>query len=358
MSILGTKEVTIMNLGKVGIILNGGGFTGAYGVGFIKALEAKGIKPTFVQSVSVGVFSGGDLIGTNWDVDALENKWKETEQLGAKKIFGHSLMGFFKNFRGPNLFSNEGVSKYLVEKLDMEAIVASPIEFQIVTYNENKLRHQIFSNHDPNLRQNPNLLKQVMLAAIGLQGFLPPVMINGEWHSDGGTFVLGEAIKAKCDTIFILSNSRLCRNTYADTGRLPWYLRLILRVEFGNDLLEIRAIRQGIYRGYELVENNPCPVFSNVQPLNNRGDKNLKRIINKVQKALSGDKKNEPVPRCIVFLTPTNPISSLSTRHCLKGDITAAIDHTSCLANDEVFWSKLADAPTPYRGFLRHEFTE
>jgi predicted patatin/cPLA2 family phospholipase len=354
----GKKEVGIMNLGKVGIILNGGGFTGAYGVGFIKALEAKGIKPVFVQSVSVGVFSGGDLIGTKWDVDALEKKWKETEQLGAKKIFGHSLMGLFKNFRGPNLFSNDGISKYLVEKLDMEAIVASPIEFQIVTYNENKLRHQIFSNHDPSLRQNPNLLKQVMLAAIGLQGFLPPVMINGEWHSDGGTFVLGEAIKAKCDTIFILSNSRLCRNMYADTGRLPWYLRLILRVEFANDLLEIRAIRQGIYRGYKLVENNPCSAFSNVRPLNNHGGKKLKRIINKVQEALSGDQKNDPAPRRIVFLTPTNPISSLSTRKCLVGDITAAIEHASDLANDEGFWSRLADAPTPYRGFLRHELTE
>ncbi len=347
-----------MNLGKVGVILNGGGFTGAYGVGFAKALAVKGIKPVFVQSVSVGVFSGGDLIGTNWDVDALEKKWKETEQLGSKKIFGHSLTGFLKNFRGPNLFSNDGASKYLVEKLDLEAIVASPIEFQIVTYNENKLRHQIFSNHDPNLRQNPKLLKQLMLAAIGLQGFLPPVLINGEWHSDGGTFVLGEAIKAKCDTIFILSNSRLCYNTCTDTGRLPWYLRLILRVEFANDLLEIRAIRQGIYHGYELVENNPCPAFSNVHPLNKRGDKKLKKIINKVKKALSGDPENNSTPRRIVFLTPTSPISSLCTRKCLKGDITAAIDQASDLANDEGFWSKFEEAPTLYRGFLRQEFTE
>lgn len=347
-----------MNLGKVGMILNGGGFTGAYGVGFVKALAAKGIKPAFVQSVSVGVFSGGDLIGTNWDVDALERKWKETEQLGSKKIFGHSLTGFLKNFRGPNLFSNEGASKHLVEKLDLEAIAASPIEFQIVTYNENKLRHHIFSNRDPSLRQNPKLLKELMLAAIGLQGFLPPVMINGEWHSDGGTFVLGEAIKAECDTIFILSNNRLCHNTCADTGRLPWYLRLILRVEFANDLLEIRAIRQGIYRGYKLVENNPCSIFRNVHPLNNRRDKKLKKIINRVRNVLSGDTENNYTPRRIVFLTPTNPISSLCTRKCLKGDITAAIDQTSDLANDEGFWAKLSEAPSLYPGFLTHELTE
>ncbi len=329
-----------MNLGKVGMILNGGGFTGAYGVGFVKALAAKGIKPSFVQSVSVGVFSGGNLVGSNWDVDALEKKWKETEQLGSKKIFGPSWTGFLKNFRGPNLFSNDGASKFLVDTLDLEAIVASPIKFQVVTYNEKKLRHHIFSNHDPNIRQNPKLMKQLMLAAIGLQGFLPPVMINGEWHSDGGTFVLGEAIKAECDTIFILSNSRLCYNTCTDTGRLPWYNRIVLRVDFANDLLEIRAIRQAIYHGYKLIENNPCAVFSNVHPLNKRRGQKLKKIIGGMRKALSGGPDSTYVPPRIILLTPAKPISSLCTRNCHKGDITAAIDHAYNLANDEGFWSR------------------
>ena len=345
-----------MNLGKVGIIFNGGGFTGAYGVGFIKALAAKGIKPVFVQSVSVGVFSGGDLIGTNWDVDALENKWKETERLGSKNIFSRSWTGFLKKFRGPNLYSNDGASKFLVDSLDMEAIVASPIEFQVVTYNEKKLRHRIFSNHDPLFRQNPKLMKQVMLAAIGLQGFLPPVMINGEWHSDGGTFVLGEAIKAKCDTIFILSNSRLCYNTCIDTGRLPWYLRLVLRVEFANDLLEIRAIRQAIYHGYKLVENNPCAVFSNVHPLNKRGGQKLKKIISGTREALSVDPANILIPPRIIFLKPTNPISSLCKRYCLKVHIRAASNQAPDLANDVSFGCKVEQGPTLSRGLRRYDF--
>lgn len=358
MSIPGPEEVAMMNLGKVGIIFNGGGFTGAYGVGFIKALAAKGVKPVFVQSVSVGVFSGGDLIGTNWDVDALEHKWKETERLGSKNIFSRSWTGFLKKFRGPNLYSNDGASKFLVDNLDMEAIVASPIEFQVVTYNEKKLRHQIFSNHDPNIRQNPKLMKQVMLAAIGLQGFLPPVMINGEWHSDGGTFVLGEAIKAKCDTIFVLSNSRLCYNTCTDTGRLPWYLRLVLRAEFANDLLVIRAIRQGIYHGYKLVENNPSAIFSNVHSLHKRGGQKLKKIISGMREALSGDPEHISIPHRIIFLTPTDPISSLCTRDFFKGDITEAIDQASALAKDVNFWSKLEQAPTVSYGLCRYEFSE
>ncbi len=331
-----------MNFGKVGMIFNGGGFTGAYSVGFVKALAAKGIKPDFVQSVSAGVFSGGDLIGTNWDVNALEKKWKATEQLGPKKIFGRKWAGFLKNFRGPNLFSNEGTARFLVDSIDLEAIAASSIEFQIVTYNEKKLRHKIFSNHDPGIRQNPKFMKQLMLAATGLQGFLPPVMINGEWHSDGGTFVLGEAIKAKCDTIFILSNSRLCHSTGADTGQLPWYLRIVLRVELANNLLEIRGIRQAMYEGYQLVENNPCAVFTDVHPRKKHGGQKLKKFIGGMRKALSVDRGNIVIPKRIVLLTPTHPIPSLSTRDFIKGDITAAIDQASDLAYHESFWSKLS----------------
>ncbi len=335
------RKVDIMNLGKVGIIFNGGGFTGSYSVGFIKALATRGIKPLFVQSVSVGVLSGGDLISTNWDVDALEQKWKKIEQLGSNKIFGRTWTGLFKNFRGSNLYSNDGASKFVIDSLDSESIVASPIEFQVVTFNENRLRHHIFTNHDPLFHENPKLIKQLMLAAISLQGFLPPVMINGEWHSDGGTFVLGEAIKAKCDTIFILSNSRLCYNTYSDTGRLPWYLRIILRVDFANDLLEIRAIRRAIYSGYKLVENNPSTIFSNVQPFIKYKGQKLKVIISAMQKALSDNLTNIYTPRRIISLTPTNPIPSLKTRDFRKGDITAAINQAYDLANDESFWSKL-----------------
>jgi hypothetical protein len=105
--------------------------------------------------------------------------------------------------------------------------------------------------------------------------------------------------------------------------------------------LEIRAIRQAIYHGYKLIENNPCAVFSNVHPLNRHGGQKLKKIISGMRKVLAGDPNNTVVPKRIIFLTPTNPISSLCTRNCLKGDITTAIDQASDLTNDKVFWSKL-----------------
>ncbi|MBI5401496.1 patatin-like phospholipase family protein [Candidatus Wolfebacteria bacterium] len=337
----------MMNLGKVGMIFNGGGFAGAYSVGFVKALAAKGIKPDFVQGISVGAISAAKLIGTNWDVGKLEKKWKEIEQLGSKSIFNGNWRGFLKNLRESHLFTNEGVAKILVDDLDLEAVMDSPIKFQVITFNEKKMAHQIFSNYDFNLRQDSKLMKQVMLAAVALQGFLPPVMINEEWHSDGGTSFIGQAIKAKCDTIFILSNTKLCHGFYADTNQVRWYRRIMLNTKFAGDLLEIRDIKQAIYHGYKLVENNPCQIFNGFHPLNKSAARKLKKIIRNMKKVLL-DQKNIFVPRRIIYLTPANPIPSLYVldfnKPCAKssypGDITMAIDQTFNLVNNEDFWSK------------------
>lgn len=336
------------NLGKIGMIFNGGGFAGAYSVGFAKALLAKGIKPDFVQGISVGAISAAKLVGNNWNVGELEKKWKEVERLGPKSIFDRNWSGLLKHFNEPYLFTNEGAAKILISDLDMKAIADSPVKFQVVTFNEKKMKHQIFSNCDSGLRQDPKMMKQVMLAAIALQGFLPPVMINGEWHSDGGTPFIGQAIKAKCDTIFILCNTQLCHGFYADTNKVKWYRRIMLNTQFASDLLEIRDIRQAIYHGYKLIENNPCPIFNSFHPLNKSASRKLKKIIGGWKKALL-NQENTFVPKRIVYLTPTNPIPSLYAldfnKPCAKssyrGDITMAIDQAFGLANDESFWSKL-----------------
>ena len=76
-----------MGLGKVGVVFGGGGFGGAYSVGHVKALAAHGVKADFVQGVSVGVMNAAKLVETNWDVAALEEKWRTVERLGASAIF-------------------------------------------------------------------------------------------------------------------------------------------------------------------------------------------------------------------------------------------------------------------------------
>jgi hypothetical protein len=98
--------------------------------------------------------------------------------------------------------------------------------------------------------------------------------------------------------------------------------------------------------------------FSNVHSLNKRGGQKLKKIISGMREALSGDPENILIPHRIIFLTPTNPITSLCTRDFFKGDITAAIDQASDLANDVSFWSKFEQAPTLSYGMCRYEFSE
>ena len=51
-----------MNLGKVGIIFTGGGFTGSFSVGVFEALWKAGIRPAHVQGISVGALSAAKVV--------------------------------------------------------------------------------------------------------------------------------------------------------------------------------------------------------------------------------------------------------------------------------------------------------
>ena len=74
-----------MNLGKVGVVFNGGGFTGAFSVGFAKAIWKNGIKPEIIQGVSVGAISAAKILEKG--IDELERTWLEIEKSGASAIF-------------------------------------------------------------------------------------------------------------------------------------------------------------------------------------------------------------------------------------------------------------------------------
>ena len=336
-----------MNLGKVGFIFDSGAFAGAYSAGHIRALEAKGIRPEFVQGVSVGVLSAGKLLSTGWDVGKLEKKWRDVEKWGPMSIFDRNWTGLLRRAGTASLFNNEGLSRLLVDDLDTDAILNSTIEFQMVTFNEKRHRHQVFSNHEQGFKENPKLLKSVMLASVAMQGFLPPVMINGEWHSDGITFRIGKAIRAKCDTIFILSNSRLGMRPQDDTGNMRWYLRFILETQLSSDLLKIRDMKEAIHRGYDLVENHPSSAFDGVRSIQRKIGRRIKKLTGDLSGVVTGDAlENIFLPHRVVFLTPSSPIATLGAinfrqpdpRNSYPGDISSAIEQCSVLSED--FWSK------------------
>ena len=62
-----------MNLGTIGVIFTGGGFTGAISVGFAKAIWKSGLRPAHFQGSSVGALNATKMI--EGGIDALEQTW-------------------------------------------------------------------------------------------------------------------------------------------------------------------------------------------------------------------------------------------------------------------------------------------
>src|SRR3989344_5478739 len=103
-----------MNLGKVGFVFNGGGLTGCYSIGFAKALAAKGIKPDYVQGISVGALTSAKLMSKKWNIEYVEKLWLKIQGLGPSSIF--NKWDISKNvplFR-PSIFNEQNIYNLII----------------------------------------------------------------------------------------------------------------------------------------------------------------------------------------------------------------------------------------------------
>ncbi len=339
-----------MNLGKVGFIMCGGGFSGSYSAGFLKAITEKGVKPDFVQGVSAGALNGYKYVEAGCDVEPLIKKWLEVQKLGKSEFF--NWRDVIKRLNKPSVYSNEPFLKHLIQKMDVKALAASPIEFQIVTINETKSRRIIFSNKSEEIQKDPELLKNAVLTSISIPGLLPPILINGEWYSDGQAPKLKEAIKAKCDTVFVFANHKFV-TLEPDSGKWNWTHRLAYGLWMSNDSWVVKEIKYLVEHGYTLIENSPSSVFDDIRPLHKVVKRKIKKIVDGVTGAMSADNLEDAghalMPHRIVVLTPPKPITTLYTvgfnqanpKAHYPGDISSAIEQCHA-ALDAEFWDKLS----------------
>ena len=333
-----------MNLGKVGIIFSSGGFTGAYSVGFAKAILAKGIKPEFIQGISVGALNACKLVECNLDTRELEARWSRIQELGQGAIFNRG--DIWKNVisRGPSLFFNDRIVRLLMKEIDFAAVVNSPIELQIIIHNDNTGMQEVFSNHDPRAQKDPSLLAKAALASNSIAGFLPPVEINGTPYSDGNVFKISEAIKkAQCDTIFLLLNTHL----QAVSGK-SFLRRFVFLAETLHNQLAIKKIEYAVEdKGYELIQNVPLKFFDKVRPLRQlvRLGGKLRRFPRRLADALTSSNPDKAfVPLRLGLMAPARLIPTFYTlgfeqaRSGYKGDIVTAIEESARIGDD--FWAK------------------
>ena len=117
-----------MNLGKVGIIFNGGGFAGAFSVGYIKALWEKGIRPEHLQGISVGALNASKLLECD-GAKELEQIWLDIEQARASSVFNWKDLpqNLWNWKKSPALFNAKGLWD-IICKINVEKIIKSPVE--------------------------------------------------------------------------------------------------------------------------------------------------------------------------------------------------------------------------------------
>jgi len=137
-------------MGKVGLVLSGGGSRGAYQIGVWQALRELGIKIDIVVGTSVGAINGAIICQGGFDIAA--SLWKEVEismifnlnesKKNAKKSdfnidIGGMPLGQINQYAKEMLTNGgadvSGLKDMLATRLDETLIRQSPVDFGLVT---------------------------------------------------------------------------------------------------------------------------------------------------------------------------------------------------------------------------------
>ncbi len=313
------------NLGKVGLIENGGGFSAAFSVGSTKAIYKCGIQPQVIQGVSAGALTATKIV--EGGIEEAEKVWLEIERQGPKTIFNWwDLLTSVKNLvihKIPiqSFFRNEGL-KRLIDSADMEKVVQAKELFQIVTRNESRgwIPH-IFTNHEERFLQNPKLFRKPILATTALQGAFDSVEIDSEMHSDGIFYNLRAVIEEGCDTVFILLNDQSDENQNRFDQRLSKAKHALYEEAMA---LRLEKILEK-YPDYDVISDHESEEEApSLIKAFKRAAKNAKSVMSSVAKG--DDIGNLLVPHRIIVIIPRKPISTLHTFGFERGDIKAAIE--------------------------------
>ncbi|MEK7123939.1 MAG: patatin-like phospholipase family protein [Patescibacteria group bacterium] len=191
---------------KVGIVLSGGFFKGAFLVGAVSALDdflrKNGIKASYIVGSSVGALVGAKA--ASGDFDGLLSGWRG---LSRKDIWRLNWLEFKKIFfwKFRSFFSNAPLRNLLKKHVDFDALIHSPVDFEILTVALQEGDGKIFGN-----RQTPDAeyLLEALVASCAIPQMFTPSQIGDSQFADGGgdrKTPLNYAMKAGCDLIFVLA---------------------------------------------------------------------------------------------------------------------------------------------------------
>ena len=239
---------------KIGLILDGGAFGGAYGAGWLKAYDKVfgDKRPYNIQSVSVGNLNGASFIQYG-NARTLLYIWLDLiAKKGPSFIFDRNWKHIFLSHE--HLYDAAGID-FLINQMDFNEIVKQSLtRFDIIATNQNTEDREIFSTADEDVKRNPEILKKAARASVALPGVFSSVSItrnlNGVEttadYSDGYMYSIRYALDiAGCDIVFICSNDPM-NHTHRDFR--AWYNKF----DYSRHLLT----KFGIQRELKKYEND------------------------------------------------------------------------------------------------------
>lgn len=298
---------------RLGIIFDGGGFSGAYSVGYAKAVRASGLKPVCCQGVSVGSLTGASYAEKDGNPEEAEQTWLKIEREGPHSIF--RVLDIPRRIRKGGLFNNQGIYR-LANSIDYQELINSPIRFDTVVYNETTEKQEIFSSRDKRCIDDPSVLRNANVASCSLRGFLDPVLIGKNFYSDGISFLIKPLAQMGCNVIFIFLNEPLDKSAYTEA---KWWLpRLLAGIHTMNNLLEEKEIESA-----QNANNNIAALEGIIKKINSFGIAKrfiFRKTFNRLSFTFEGKRQVE-----IVLFRPEESIPTLWSLGFEKDNISRAI---------------------------------
>ncbi len=207
-----------MNVGKLAIVLPGGGFKCAFQAGGLLAIEELGLPVLKLQGVSGGALNAAQFVAAG--ASALETIWKLVEKSGPHSIFRRwdVVRNAFQNA----IYSGQGLD-HLLSQLDVSRLIESSIECEIVVWDELLEQNIIVSNRQfSNDEAGRETIRHLIKASSCFPGLLPPEAAGSQVYSDGCEIFLDHF--ADFETIIIIDTSQ--PHLSINPLKLIWYKRL------------------------------------------------------------------------------------------------------------------------------------
>ena len=226
-----------MSEATTAFVLGGGGHRGGYEVGMLQALTERGIVPDLILGTSIGAINGA-LYASSPDgagVAALADAWKELE---FTDLFPGNLWGRTKAAvqQRTYLHGNEHLHAWLEERLPVERIEDLPVGFECVAARIEDSSEHWFTDGP---------IVDALLASSAVPGLLPPVVVDGMHHIDGGvvnSIPLSRAYEHGATDIYVLHVGHIDDELEVPTR--PWDVGVVAfeiarRHRFASDLASV-----------------------------------------------------------------------------------------------------------------------